>query len=145
MNNAVISGLLGTGCEVIDVGIAPTPTIQFLTKELGADGGIVISASHNPIEWNALKLYKKGGIILNKKEADTIKKLFAANKFQYAIWKGYKEITKDPDLADKHLDRVLKCINYKNKIIKKKFKVALDSCNASGSHITPKLLKKLGN
>ena len=83
MMNAVISGLLGTGCEVINIGIAPTPTVQFLVKTLNADGGIVISASHNPIEWNALKLYKKGGILLNKKEGELIKKIFSNNSFQY--------------------------------------------------------------
>lgn len=143
MMNAVISGLLGTGCEVINIGIAPAPTVQFLVKTLNADGGIVISASHNPIEWNALKLYKKGGILLNKKEGELIKKIFSNNSFQYVKWNKYKKVIKDETLTRKHVDRVLKCINYKSKIIRRKFKVVLDSCNASGSFITPELLNKL--
>lgn len=143
MKNAVISGLLGTGCEVIDVGIAPTPTVQFLVKSLNADGGIVISASHNPIQWNALKLYKKGGILLNKKEGEIIKQIFLKNKFNHVKWDKYKKAIKDESLTEKHSDHVLKTINYKNKIKSKKFKIALDSCNASGSYITPKMLKEL--
>lgn len=143
MKNAVISGLLGTGCEVIDVGIAPTPTVQHLVKQQNADGGIVISASHNPIEWNALKLYKKGGILLNKKEGEEIKKIFTHNRFQHVKWNKYKHAVKNETLTDKHIDIVLKSMNCKNKVSKKRFKVALDSCNASGSFITPKLLQKL--
>jgi phosphomannomutase len=63
--NALISGLLSVGCEVTYLGIAPTPTVQFLTRKLNFDGGIVVSASHNPIEWNAFKFYKKGGMLFD--------------------------------------------------------------------------------
>jgi phosphomannomutase len=143
MNNAVISGLLGTGCEVIDIGIAPTPTVQYLVKKLKADGGIVISASHNPIQWNALKLYKKGGILLNKKEGEQIKKIFETGAFKFATWKQYKKVTLQPELTNKHIEQTLKSIFHINKIKKKKYKVALDSCNASGSFITPKFLSQL--
>ncbi len=144
MASAVISGLVGTGCEVIDIGIAPTPTVQFLVKTLNADGGIVISASHNPVEWNALKLYKKGGILLNKKEGESVKKIFSNNSFQYVKWNKYKNVVKNEALAGKHVDRVLDSLIFKNKIVNKKFTVGLDSCNASGSFITPELLNKLG-
>lgn len=144
MKHAIISGLLGTGCEVIDIGIAPTPTVQYIVKALKADGGIVISASHNPIEWNALKLYKKGGILLNKKEGELIKNIFSKNTFQYVKWNKFKKAVKNESLTHKHIEAVLKSLNFKNKIIKNKFKVALDSCNASGSFITPELMKRLG-
>lgn len=143
MLQAVNSGLLACGCEVIDVGIAPTPTIQYLVKDLHADGGIVISASHNPIEWNALKLYKKGGILLNKKEGDRIKKLFNEQKYNYVKWNKYQKYIHDPGLIERHLDQTIKSMHYLNKIRQKKFKVALDSCNASGSFITQDLLKRL--
>ena len=66
---SVFSGLLSTGCNITDIDISTTPSCQIMIEELGADGGVVISASHNPIEWNALKLFKANGMYLNKEES----------------------------------------------------------------------------
>lgn len=143
MKSAVISGLLGTGCDVIDVDIAPTPTVQFLVRDMKLDGGIVISASHNPIEWNALKLYKRGGVLLNRQEGEAVKKIFEKNRFAYVTWEGTRTLVSDPALAGRHVKRVLESVDA-GLIRKKKFKVALDSCNASGSFITRDLLEQFG-
>lgn len=143
VKSGVISGLLATGCEVIDIGIAPTPTVQFLVRSLNFDGGIVISASHNPIQWNALKLYKKAGLLFEKNDNQRFMKLFESEKFDLVSWKKYKKVLNKPELVDLHIKQVLKSLKNIYKIKKKKFKIALDSCNASGSFITQNLLKKL--
>ncbi len=143
VKSGVISGLLATGCEVIDIGIAPTPTVQNVLRKSGADGAVIITASHNPIEWNALKLYKKGGILLNKKEGEAVLKIFKEEKFKLVKWNKFKKLEVKPELTSIHIDSTLQGINFLPEIKKRKFKVALDSCNASGSYITVDLLKKL--
>ncbi len=143
VKSAAISGLLATGCEVIDIGIAPTPTVQFLVRKLNLEGGIVISASHNPIQWNALKFYKKGGTLLNKKDNVKLMEILKSEKFAIVKWNKYKKLTHQPELTELHIREVLKSIQNINKIKEAKFKIALDSCNASGSYITPRLLEDL--
>jgi len=143
VKSAAVSGLLATGCEVIDIGIAPTPTVQFLVRKLNLEGGIVISASHNPIQWNALKFYKKGGTLLNKKDNVKLMEILKSEKFAIVKWNKYKKLTHQPELTELHIREVLKSIQNINKIKEAKFKVALDSCNASGSYITPRLLEVL--
>ncbi len=143
VKNAVISGLLATGCEVIDIGIAPTPTLQFLVRKLNFDGGIIISASHNPIEWNALKFYKKRGLLLNKNDNEHLRKILNAHKFKLVPWNKYKKVYYNPALTEMHIRHIIKSLNFINKIKSKRFKIALDSCNAAGSFITPQFLKML--
>ncbi len=143
MRGAVISGLLATGCEVTDIGIAPTPTVQYVVKETKADGGVVITASHNPIEWNALKFYRKGGILVDKKEGEKILQIYKRQEFKYIKWRDYKKLKEQPELVELHLNQVIKSVNVK-KIKKMKFNIGVDSCNASGSYITPVLLEELG-
>ncbi|HQP50023.1 MAG TPA: phosphoglucosamine mutase, partial [Spirochaetota bacterium] len=79
------SSLMLAGCDVVDIGIVPTPTVQLVVEDLGAKGGIVISASHNPIEWNAFKLVGPSGLFLNEKE---IAKFFGLmdSDFRYPLW-----------------------------------------------------------
>ena len=89
-----------------------------------------------------MKLYKKGGVLLNKKEGEVIKKLFDSQKFNYAKWNKYKKFEQQPELINQHLDKAFESVFNLKKIQQSKFKVALDSCNASGSFITQDLLKK---
>lgn len=140
--NSMISAVLQLcGCDVIDLGVVPTPTVQLMVEELEADGGIVISASHNPIEWNAFKLINADGTFLNSKQ---IKKFFSACE-QVPKLKKYDKIGQKY-LEDRsyfvHINRVLDVIDV-NKIKRKKYKVVLDSVNGAGSYITQELLEKL--
>ncbi len=139
--NGIKSILLLTGCDVVDIGIVPTPTVQVMVEELEADGGIVISASHNPIEWNAFKLINKTGSFLNQKE---INKFFSFMDEEPRLVKwdktGKNDIKYNAD--DVHLNRILKIIN-KNKIKKSGFTVVIDSVNGAGSEITQKFLSEL--
>ena len=141
--NALISGLLSVGCEVTYLGIAPTPTVQFLTRKLNFDGGIVVSASHNPIEWNAFKFYKKGGMLFDNSDNKKLLEIFNQKKYDFIDWRKYKKLNYDTKLPELHIKEVLSFIQNISAIKSKKFKVALDSCNAAGSFLTPMLLKEL--
>ena len=141
----VEAALIFNGCEVINLGIAPTPTISLAVETLKANGGIAITASHNPQEWNGMKFINSKGIFLNKAENDAFFKFIEDNDKDYLPWDKLKHVEYYPGFDDYHINRVLgiKCLNI-NRIRKRKFKVVLDCVNSSGSVIIPKLLKKLG-
>jgi phosphomannomutase len=136
------SVLILSGCDVIDTGIIPTPTVQLMVEELKVAGGIVISASHNPIEWNALKLINGRGVFLNASEMSRIFTLMD-KQFKYPRWNKIGNIHFFTDAETIHINRVLRVIDGK-KIREKGFRVALDSVNGAGSIITQKLLRELG-
>lgn len=146
MSNTVSSTLMALGVDVIDIGIAPTPTASYMTEKLKASGGIIISASHNPIEWNALKLIGKGGIFLEQPEVDKVAENYKKYKtegiaFLPALKTGtYTEID---NAIDEHIKRIVRFIDV-DKIKKAKLKVACDYVNGTGLLATPKLLKELG-
>jgi phosphomannomutase len=139
------SALLMNGCEVINLGVAPTPTISLAIEVMKAQGGIAITASHNPQEWNGMKFINSKGIFLNAEENAQF--LSNADKENDTIfgWDKIKQIEYYPDFYKYHINRVLniKSLNVA-KIKKRKFKVLVDCVNSSGSFIIPELLKKLG-
>ena len=140
VSNVLISTLSMCGCNVIDLGIVPTPTVQIMVENLQANGGIVISASHNPIEWNAFKLITNKGTFLNANEVKIFFSYLEKAK-QYKKWDKIGKISQ-LDAQGIHIQKVIDTIN-KKKIKKKKYKVALDSVNGAGSLITQKLLHQL--
>jgi phosphomannomutase len=142
---AVLSGLLATGCEVIDLGICPTPTIQIAVEKLRAKGGIVISASHNPIQWNGLKFIGSDGTFLPEREARRLFDWVKNDKITYRSGMGLGKVKSDHRRIQKHIEKILK-LKYIdiNKIKRKKLKVVLDCCNGAGGTISPALLKTLG-
>src|SRR5688572_11611651 len=87
---AVISGLLASGCEVIDLGISPTPSLQLAITWLKADGGIAITAGHNPSQWNALKFVRGDGLYLNSMQGEELLDIFHQAEFSKATWKEIK-------------------------------------------------------
>lgn len=137
----LISSLVLAGCEVIDVGVVPTPTVQIMTEELGAAGGIVLSASHNPVEWNALKLINRHGIFLTPVE---IGRFFALmeSPLKYKKWDKTGNLKVSEDASERHLLRVLGAINVDH-VRNSNFHVVIDSVNGAGSTITPELLRRL--
>ncbi|HVN67574.1 MAG TPA: phosphoglucosamine mutase [Candidatus Sulfotelmatobacter sp.] len=138
----VFSGLLSTGIKVVDIGIAPTPTVGIMVRELAAAGGIVITASHNPLPWNGLKFMRGDGVFLNEEQATKFLKLYEGKVFKQAPTKtkGVKIVN---TALDKHIARVLKAVNPLA-IRLKKFRVAVDGCNGAGSVALPRLLARLG-
>ena len=133
------------GFEVIDIGVVPTPTVQLAVEKLKAAGGIAITASHNPQQWNGLKFLDSDGTFLKSKQIDEVKKNLKTNKFSFVNTDKPAKVKGDDTWIDKHIGYVLK-LNYINvtKIKRRKFKVVVDAVNASGSVIIPCLLKKLG-
>jgi len=141
ISNVLESVLTLSGCNVINLGIVPTPTVELMVKNLKADGGIMISASHNPVEWNAFKLINKSGTFLNSKEITQFFK-YLEEDFKYVLWNKTGKISYNTNAEAVHIKKVLGVIN-KNKIRKKAYKVVLDSVNGAGSEITLKLLSEL--
>jgi phosphomannomutase len=136
------SSLVLSGCDVFNIGIVPTPTVQLMVEHFRADGGIVISASHNPIEWNAFKLIGSKGTFLTATEIEKFFKLMEKD-FSYQKWDGVGTVTQKTGSDEIHIKKVCDVIDMEA-IRKKKFKVALDSVNGAGSEITRKLLSVLG-
>lgn len=136
----VFSGLLATGCKVVDLGICPTPTVGIMVRELSAAGGIIITASHNPLPWNGLKFVREDGIFLNEQQARQLIKIYETKAF---IKGKPKSIISDPSGIDVHIRKVLKIIRPAA-IREKRFRVALDCCNGAGSIACSKLLDRLG-
>ncbi|MFA6169906.1 MAG: phosphoglucosamine mutase [Candidatus Margulisiibacteriota bacterium] len=134
------AGLLSAGCKVIDIGIAPTPTVGIMTKLLRADGGIVVTASHNPLPWNGIKFMTPEGLFLNEKKAAKLIDLYEKKKFRVAV---PQTVESNDQAIALHIKKVLKVVDV-NLIRKKKFRVALDGCNGAGSIALVELLKKLG-
>ena len=143
LKSAIFAGLLSCGCETIDIGICPTPTVQLMVKELRAQGGIIVTASHNPAEWNGIKFVRADGIFLNEKEANELIEIYEQKKFSHSPQADWESIQGDPSAIYTHIRQLLRLINVR-KIRKAKLKVALDSCNGAGSKITLLMLKELG-
>ena len=144
VNQIVLGTLMAKGLDVIDIGIVPTPTVQFTVKTLGAQGGIAISASHNPNEWNALKLLNGTGQFMSPAEHEKMK-TFLNNEQLYENWEKVGTRKEYFEAIDKHIDAIfeLKIVDVE-KIRKRKFKVLLDCVNGAGVYSVPKLLDKLG-
>ncbi len=145
VSKLVIGTLLAKGNDVIDIGICPTPTVLFNVKNLKAVGGIQISASHNPNEWNALKLLNKNGEFMSPEENKQMLSNLEFAVSNYSAWNKLGKFTSYTKGLDSHIDAVLK-IPFINipKIRKRKFKVLLDCVNGAGSYSMPKLLERLG-
>jgi phosphomannomutase len=137
----VISSLRERGINVLYAGIVPTPTVQVLVKQFKAAGGIVITASHNPGEWNGFKFISNEGVFLSEEKNEKLFGIYYSKKFKPSKRKGSLKNISDPDKY--HINKVLKNVDHK-KIAKMNLKVVIDSCNGAGSMITPKLLRKLG-
>ncbi len=141
--NTFISGLLSTGNSVINLGIVPTPTVLLNTHLLGKDGGAVITASHNPLEWNGIKFNNKKGFFLSEDEVKTLYKIYNNKEFRFALWDRVGIMEYDRDGVKRHIDRIFSLIDVE-KIKKRQFKVIFDGCHGALSTPAEKLLSLLG-
>lgn len=141
----VEAALLFCGCSVVNIGIAPTPTISLAVETLKAAGGIAITASHNPQEYNGMKFISSKGVFLDAAENAKLWKCFDDLDGAYVTADKVKQVEYYPGFMDFHIARVLDLSAVDvNRIRKRKFKVLVDCVNASGSTIIPALLEKLG-
>ena len=141
----VVSTLKSVGCTVIRVGIVPTPTVAMGVLKHQADGGIIISASHNPGEWNALKLLNSKSEFLDAEQGKEVIALSETGDFSYVDAFHLGEEMEDNELLEHHIDAILELPYIDADLIAKQgYKVAVDAVNGAGSYSVPRLLERLG-
>jgi phosphomannomutase len=141
----VVGTLIAKGLNVVEIGIVPTPTVQYAVKTLKAQGGIAISASHNPNEWNALKLLNSTGQFMSPEENDEMRKLLEKSSESFVPWDRIGTRKKYDAALKKHVEDTLS-LKYidKSKIKRRKFKVVADCVNGAGVYVVPQMLKEIG-
>ncbi|MGQ8867588.1 phosphoglucosamine mutase [Myroides sp. TSA_177.3] len=145
IHNLVMHTLVGLGIDVIDLGLSTTPTVEVAVPMEGADGGIILTASHNPKQWNALKLLNDKGEFLSGAEGEIILEIADQDAYVFAEVDRLGSITTRNDYMDIHIEEILKLKLVDVEAIKKRqFKVVVDGVNSSGGIIIPDLLRKLG-
>ena len=143
VKQAVIAGLLSSGCRILDIGICPVPTIQLLVRHHGAHGGIAITASHNPAEWNALKFIGHDGFFLNQGEARELLDIYHQGEYTRVGGAEMREVAEVSGAADLHIQAIIKALGPLP-AHGKRLRVVLDACNGAGSLVGPRLLEALG-
>ncbi|HEX5387733.1 MAG TPA: phosphoglucosamine mutase [Gemmatimonadales bacterium] len=141
---AAAAGLMSVGVDVVDVGMVPTPTVQLAVEHHHAGAGLILTASHNPIEWNALKFVGPDGIFLDAEAGAAVRALAEAGPPR-AGWDGIGRVLEDPDAVTRHIDRVLALPEIDVTAIRaRRFHVALDCVRGAGAVAIPPLLERLG-
>lgn len=141
LQHAVTCGLLAAGCEVIDTGVLPTPTIQMYVPAAHARGGIAVTASHNPPEYNALKLFNAGGLFFNQYERGELVDLYHQGSFRQTQNDAIRRVTDERVApARLHIERVLRQVEVET-IRRRRFRVGLDSVNGAGAVMAPGFLR----
>ena len=145
IHNLVVNTLIGLGIDVIDLGLSTTPTVEVAVPLEKADGGIILTASHNPKQWNALKLLNEKGEFLNGAEGEKILQIAEAEAFDFSDVDSLGSITENDAYMDIHIDEVLNLPLVDIEAVKAaKFKVVVDGVNSSGGIVIPKLLEQMG-
>ncbi|MDB4949323.1 MAG: glmM [Gemmatimonadetes bacterium] len=141
---AVTSALMSVGCDVVDVGVVPTPSVQLAVEDLHAAGGLAVTASHNPIEWNALKFIGPSGMFLDGGESAEMR-AFLEGEIPRAGWDALGGVRTDDAAVERHLTRILGIPFLDVELIRsKRFHVALDCVRGAGGNMFPQLLEALG-
>jgi phosphomannomutase len=143
IRSAVLAGLLAAGCEVVDLGICPTPGMQLAVNWLKADGGIAITAGHNPWRWNALKFVRGDGLYLNPTQAEELLDIFHQGEFLKANWQQIKLSVDHANPIPNYIDALQSAFDV-DTIKKRRLVVAVDCCNGACSLSSPRWLEVLG-
>ena len=143
VRQAVIAGLLSSGCRVVDVGMCPVPTVQLLVRHLRALGGVAITASHNPAEWNALKFIGANGLFLSGDNAREMLDIYHQGEYTKVTGTEMRGMESLPGATDLHIKTILGVLGQVP-AERRKLRVVLDACNGAGSVVGPRLLEALG-
>jgi len=143
VKQAVIAGLLSSGCHVIDIGMCPVPTVQLLVRNHRAHGGIAITASHNPAEWNALKFIGADGLFLDSGRAREMLDIYHQGEYTKVAGVEMRRVEEISGATDLHIQKILEVLGPLPQR-KEPLRVVLDACNGAGSLVGPKLLAALG-
>jgi phosphomannomutase len=146
VRQAVVAGLLSSGCRVIDLDICPVPTVQLLVRERRARGGIAITASHNPAEWNALKFINSGGLFLAHAQARQLLDIYHQGEYRKVAGADIRTVEQSGGALDLHIKVILDALGALPRPLRggRRLRVAVDSCNGAGSIVAPRLLAALG-
>lgn len=145
VRNVVCGTLMGCGYDVVNIGLATTPTTELAVRMSGADGGIIITASHNPRQWNALKLLNSDGEFLNKEDGNEVLDIAEAENFQYADVDSLGAYMEDDSFNRRHIQSVLSLPLVDIEAVRRAhFRVCMDTINSVGGIILPELLDELG-
>lgn len=145
VNRLVTGTLMGMGADVIDAGLSTTPTVEMAVPKKNADGGIILTASHNPIQWNALKLLNHKGEFINAEEGAQVLSIAEQDAYSFAAVTELGSYTEDTSLIDYHIEKILDLPLVDREAIKKyNFRIAIDAVNSTGGIALPKLLEALG-
>ena len=145
IQNLVQYTLIGLGIDVVNIGLSTTPTVEVAVPMEKADGGIILTASHNPKEWNALKLLNNKGEFVSDQDGKAILKIAQENDFSFATVDHLGKLTLDDQYIDLHIEKVLALpLVTAEAIQKKKFRVVVDAVNSTGGIAIPRLLERLG-
>lgn len=143
IKQAAIAGLLSVGCTPVDVGIVPIPALMMHVRQAGAFGGICISASHNPIEWNALKFIGPDGIALRPNQAAELTDLYHQGVYTRVAAQEIADARTDSSTLNRHKEAILQAVDV-GAIRERRFRIAVDCVNGSASAATPSFLRSLG-
>lgn len=143
LSKAMAAGLASAGTNVYDAGLAPTPAIQFAVKHFKMDGAVIITASHNPPEYNGVKVIAGDGVEIPREEEVKIEEIFYAEKFSRKKWDDLGNITSISGIIEEYIEAVKSHVDTAA-IKKKRFKVVVDPANSVGGLTTPRLLRELG-
>ena len=143
VKHAVIAGILSSGGRVVDIGVCPVPTVQLQVRRRKAHGGIAITASHNPAEWNALKFIGSNGLFLDAGQARELLDIYHQGEYTKVGGDEIRTVEEVEGATDAHIKAILDALGPLPPG-KKRLRVVLDSCNGAGSIVGPKLLEALG-
>jgi len=143
LKNAVIAGLVATGCNVFDAKIAPSPTLQYYVKHSDADAGVIITASHNPPEFNGIKVIDADGIELSRNKEKEIEKIYFNERFKLAAWNELGKVY-DIDILDFYIEGILEKVDVE-KIKSNDFKVVVDCGNGAACYTMPYLVSQMAD
>jgi len=143
VKHAVVAGLLSTGSRVIDIGVCPVPTVQLQVRHRRAQGGIAITASHNPAEWNALKFIGSSGLFLDAGQARELLDIYHQGEYTKVGGAELRTVEEVEGATDLHIKSILDALGPLPQT-SRKLRVVLDSCNGAGSIVGPKLIEALG-
>ena len=141
--NAVIAGLNASGCDVLFAGMAPTPTLQYAVKNRKLDGAVIITASHNPPEYNGIKVIWNDGIELSREQEIKIENIFFEDKMVYTRWDKLGKTNEIVGIIDEYVEAIKKHIDAA-RITKKHYHAVVDAANSVGNLTGPRLLRELG-
>jgi phosphomannomutase len=140
---AVVSGLLATGCRVVDLGVSPSPLVSFAIRELGASGGIAITGSHNDARWNALKFFGPDGALLNAARNEELLDAYHGAAFELARWDRLRPVERAPDVATRYLDHLASALDI-DAIRARGFRIVVDFVNGACGAIATRFLESVG-